>query len=90
MTPLDLLILALATLYAAHAIAHTHGAFGMFTWLRLHVPLGGLTTCIVCLSVWCAAVFWLLLQTDLRPLCYIFAAAGGAVFAAQYVGMNQH
>lgn len=89
MTALDLLVLSLATLYAAHAITHTHGAFGMFAWVREHLPLGGLTTCIVCMAIWCAAFFWVLLQTDFRPLCYVFAVAGGAVLAAQYTGMNQ-
>ena len=41
----DLIILALATGYWAHAISKTHGAFGMFEWTRKHLPLGGLTTC---------------------------------------------
>lgn len=85
----DLLTLALATLYAAYAITKTHGPYGIFTALRVRAPLGGLTACIVCCAFWCALVFWLLLQTDARPVVWVFAAAGGAVVVAHYVGMAQ-
>lgn len=85
----DLLILALATCYLSYALTRTHGIFGMFTWIRLHLPLGGLTACVVCAAFWSALVFYALLQTDLRLIVYIFAGAGGAVVVANYVGLNQ-
>lgn len=86
----DLLVVTLATLYAAHAITGTHGAFGVFTWVRAHLPLGGLTSCIVCMAFWCALVFYGLWLTPLQPIVWIVATAGGAVFAARYVGMTNH
>lgn len=89
MSALDLLLLSLATLYAAFALTKTHGAFGMFTWARQHIPLGGLTACIVCAAFWFALAFYVLLQTDLNLLVWIFAAAGGAVAVAYYTGMAQ-
>ncbi len=85
----DLLILALATLYSAYALTKTHGPFGMFVALRNHLPLGGLTTCMTCAAFWLALLFWALWQTPVQPAVMVFAAAGGAVFLAQYVGLNQ-
>lgn len=89
MTPTDLIILGMATLYLAYAVTKTHGAFGMFTWIRNHLPLGGLTDCIVCCAFWCGLAFYLLWLTPLQPIVYIFAIAGLAVFAGAYTGMNQ-
>jgi len=85
----DLIILALATGYWAHAISKTHGAFGMFEWTRKHLPLGGLTTCPVCLSFWIAIAFWLLIPTPLYPIVTISAAAGAATLVGFYTGMWQ-
>lgn len=89
MNPSDLLILVLATLYFAYALTKTHGPFGVFETVRAKVPLGGLTTCLVCAAFWVAVVFYLLWITPLQPLVYIFAAAGGAVVVGHYVGMAQ-
>lgn len=85
----DLTVIALATLYLSYALTKTHGVFGLFTWLRLHVPLGGLTACIVCAAFWCALGCGLLWLTPLQPVVWVCAAAGLAVFAAHYVGMAQ-
>lgn len=89
MDALHLLILALATLYAAHALTKTHGPFGVFTTVRDRLPLGGLTTCFVCATFWLALGFWALWQTPAQYVVTVFAVAGGAVLAAQYVGLNQ-
>lgn len=86
MSTLDLVLLALATFYAAHAIANTHGPFGAFETLRTRLPLGGLTSCMVCLSVWAAALFYLALLVGATWLVWIFAAAGASVFAYRYTG----
>ncbi len=87
--PLDLLVLALATLYLSYALTKTHGPFGMFETIRLKLPLGGLTTCLVCAAPWISGGMYLLLLTPLKPLVYILSAAGLAVFAAYYAGMAQ-
>lgn len=86
MQPLDFLALSLATFYIAHAVANTHGPFGVFGWLRDHAPLGGLTACIVCLAVWVSIVGYLILQTAIAPVVWAIAPAGGAVLLWRYTG----
>lgn len=88
MSATDLIILALAALYAAHAIGWSYGPFHIFKTLRARLPLGGLTDCTFCLSFWAAAAFYLLWQTDARPFVYIVAAAGAAVAIASYTGVG--
>lgn len=85
MDGLTLVTLVLATLYWSHAISKTHGAFGVFEWMRKHLPLGGLTTCPVCLSFWIAIALWLLMFTPLHPIVTVSAVAGGAVVVGWYV-----
>lgn len=86
MDGLNLIILALATGYWAHAISRTHGAFGIFEWARQRFPLGGLMKCPVCLSIWIAIGCWLLMFTPLYPLVTISAVAGLATLAGFYTG----
>lgn len=83
---LDLIVLTLATFYAAYAISSTHGPFGVFERLRTALPLGGLTACLVCLAVWLAAAFYLLLPTPLYPVVMVLAVAGASVFVYRYTG----
>lgn len=90
MTPTDLLVLSLATLYWAHAISKTHGAFGIFEWARgtkEKPTLGGLLQCPVCLAFWIAIAFWLLMPTPLYPIVTVSAAAGAATLIGFYTGM---
>lgn len=89
MRPLDLAILTLATWYAAYSVATKGGPWNVFEWLRQHVPLGGLTQCIVCLAFWFGAAFYLLSLTPLAPVVYPFAAAGGAILLYRYTGGNR-
>ncbi len=86
MLPLDLIILALATFYLSHAISASYGPWHVFEWLRVHLPLGGLTACLVCLSVWLAAALYILMQTPLMPVVYVLAIAGLSVLAWRYTG----
>jgi hypothetical protein len=86
MSPLDLILLALATFYLAHAISASYGPWHVFEWLRVHLPLGGLTACLVCLSVWLAAGLYVLMQTALAPVVYVLAIAGLSVLAWRYTG----
>lgn len=86
MQPFDFFALALATFYAAYAVSNTHGPFKVFVWLREHLPLGGLTGCIVCLSPWMAALFYAVLLTPVAPLVYIIAAGGLSLFAYRWTG----
>lgn len=87
--PFDLIVIALATLYLSYALTKTHGPFEVFATIRTKLPLGGLTTCMVCAAFWLAAAFYLLWLTPLQSLVYVFAVAGGAVTLGNYVGLNQ-
>jgi len=88
MQPLDLLIVSLATFYCAYAISATHGPWHVFEWLRTHVPLGGLTACLVCMSPWLAALFYVLMLTPLAVAVYVLAVAGASVLVWRYTGAN--
>lgn len=90
MDGLSLLLLVLAVAYWSHAIARTKGAFGVFAWARgsdEQPRLGGLLKCPVCLAVWLAVLFWLLLFTPFRALVEISAVAGGASLIGYYAGL---
>lgn len=84
----DLLILALATWYIAHAVVNTHGPFNAFATLRGRFPLGGLLTCTVCLSLWIALLLWLIWQTPAQPIVYVPALAGAALMLGSYSGAS--
>ena len=87
MNPLDLVLIALATFYVAFAVSSTHGPFNAFAWLRVHLSLGGLTQCLVCLSPWTAALFYGLLLVA-PPVTWIFAGAGASVFVWRWTGAD--
>ncbi len=87
--PLDLLTLALAACYWAFVLAKKPGAFGIFTWMREHLPHGGLLLCPPCLVFWVGLAFWALWQTPLAPLVTVSAVAGGATFIGYYGGVWQ-
>jgi hypothetical protein len=85
----DLIILAAATLYVAYAIGWSHGPYEVFVRLRDRFPLGGATECTFCLSFWAALILWLVWQTPVQPLVYIFAAAGLATAVGSYTGIGE-
>lgn len=86
MSPLDLLILSLATFYAAYVLVNTDGPFHYFNWLRRNVLHGGLLTCIYCAAIWLFAVFYILWISPLQIICYGFAGAGAAMLLYRYTG----
>lgn len=89
LTPLDVLILALATWYVTYMLTgNKKGPFGVFTFIRTHFPLGGLTTCYYCAMPWIAAVFLLLSMTPIHIVIYPFAIAGIAIMLGSYTGAN--
>ena len=51
---LDFLLLALFCWRAAHLITSESGPFNLAARFRTRFPLGGLTTCLKCASVWTA------------------------------------
>lgn len=88
MQPLDLLIITLATFYAAYAVSASSGPWSVFVWLRNRLPLGGLSACLVCLSPWLAALFYVLMFTPLYVAVNVLAIAGASVLVWRYTGAN--
>lgn len=88
MKALDLLLVVLATFYAAYVLVNTHGPFGAFETARARLPHGGLLTCIYCLAVWLAVLFYVLMLTPAAIVVYPIALAGGAMLLFRYTGGN--
>jgi hypothetical protein len=88
MQPLDLLIMILAVWRISHMISREDGPFCVFKRLREKLPLGGLTACIYCLSVWIAAALYLLWFTAFQPVIPIFALSAGALMLGSYTGAS--
>lgn len=86
MTLLDLLILSLATWRLTYLLAKESGPFDLLTRLRARFALGGLSSCVYCWSLWCAAGLYLLALTPAIVLVYILAIAGAAMLAHRYTG----
>ena len=84
-TWLDLLLLALATWRLSHMISREKGPYLIFQSLRTKAPLGGLTSCIYCLSVWVG--FALLILHLFTPIVtWIFAVPGAALMLKSFTG----
>lgn len=83
MTLTDLLTIAAAVWYVSYVITSSDGPFDVFKHLRTRLPLGGLTACIICTSIWVAIVF------TLAPIGWITqaaAVAGIALWVHNYSG----
>ncbi len=85
MNTLDLALIALGTWYLSYCIAQKDGPFHLFQRVRNLFPLGGLTACIVCLSVWIALGLYLLALVFL-PVVQILALAGAAMLMHRFTG----
>ena len=62
--------------------------FGICAHLRKLLPLGGLTSCIYCMSVWMAALCNAVWLTPLQPLVVIVAISGASLMLAAYSGAH--
>lgn len=87
MTPIELLTYAAASWYVAYAVVNTSGPFKVFEWLRAHLSLGGLTTCIICLAVWVALILRLI---GANPVTDVLAVAGVALWIHSYSGWRMN
>lgn len=85
MSTLNLALIALATWYLSYCISLKDGPFRIFVHLRTVLPLGGLTACIVCLSVWIAIGMYLLSLVFL-PAVEIIGMAGAAILLHRFTG----
>lgn len=77
----ELLTLSAASWYIAFAVTSTSGPFHAFEWIREHLKLGGLTTCIICLSIWIALILRLIGSNVVTDA---FAIAGVALWIHAY------
>lgn len=83
------LIATAASWYLAYSITQTHGPFGVFDAIRLYLPLGGLTACIICLIFWIALIIVWLLTGRLLPL-EALAVAGVALWVHGYTSWRMN
>lgn len=79
----DWLYYAAAAWFLTYAVTKTHGPFGVFEGLRRWLPLGGLTSCIICLMVWVALALRLLGASVVVDAC---AIAGVALWLHSFTG----
>lgn len=86
LTPFDLVVLALATCYWAWVVPKKAGPYQVFEKLRAKTTLGGLLLCPPCLSIWVAAILWLISLTSILPFVWISAIAGAATLLGYYTG----
>lgn len=89
LSPLELLVLALATWRMAYLMAKEDAPFHLMSRLRQRTTFGGLLDCIKCSSWWAAVVMLLLWMTPLQPIVWVFAVSGGALMLGNYTGSSQ-
>lgn len=85
--PLELLLCALAVWRLSYMIAREKGPSDAFVRFRTVIPLGGLTSCIYCVSIWVAPVV-ILLWFFIPVLVVVLALSGGALMLHSYTGVG--
>lgn len=80
---MEFLIIAFATWYLSYAVTSSDCPFGLCKRIREAIPLGGLLTCIVCLSLWVGIALALLTG---QPIVNGIGAAGLACLLHSYTG----
>lgn len=83
MTPFELITLAAAAWYISYVVTSSEGPFKIFEKLRKHAPMSGLTTCIICLSIWVAIVLRVI---GLNIVTDALAIAGVALMLHSFTG----
>lgn len=83
MTPFELLTLSAACWYVAYIVTSLDGPFDVFKLFRSYFPLGGLTSCIICFSVWVAIVLRVI---GANIIIDALAIAGIALWIHRYTG----
>lgn len=86
MTALDLLILSLATWRLAYLVAREDAPFAFMRKLRERYPLGGLLSCVNCVSVWVAIALYIVWLTPAYLIVYPLALSGLALMLHRYTG----
>jgi O-antigen/teichoic acid export membrane protein len=88
LTPFDFIILICATWRLANMLSREHGPFRVFSKMRERFPLGGLTACVYCMSIWCALPLLLIYAWApvLNILIWVLAISGGALLLRSFTG----
>lgn len=83
----DLFILSLALFQVAYSIAYLDLPFGVMRRIRERTTIGGLLTCIYCLSPWVGVALYVAYQHPVgRDVVNVLAIAGGGVMWFRYTG----
>lgn len=88
MSPLDFILIALATFRLAFMLVNEAGPLRIFERIRNLTKLGGVLDCWHCASVWTAILMWLLIGTPAAPVVWVLAASGAAVMLGRYTGFD--
>ena len=86
MTPLNLLVLALATWRLAYMLVKEPGPYQVFVSLRKQAFLSNVLACIHCTSIWVAPALWIVTFTPIWPLVWFLAISGLALMLHRYTG----
>lgn len=86
MSGIDMLLLILATWWLAYTLTSQKGPVDILVKLREKIPLGGLTACVYCLSIWIAILVFMVWLSPFQLAVYPFAFAGGAMLLHRYAG----
>jgi hypothetical protein len=89
-TPLDLLIMTLATWRVSYMLTKETGPKGLFNFLRRKLARLELLNCIYCVSVWIAAGCLACEHFNLTLILYPFAISGAAMMLRSYTGAGLH
>lgn len=83
-------VIALAGLRLAYAITQEDLPFHIGTTLRARFPLGGLTSCIKCASIWTSALMLLVWYLDgaWYVVVYVFALSGAGLVIRSFTGFG--
>lgn len=87
MSPLDSpLMLIPATWYLTYVLTTKKGPWNLFLAFRTLLPLGGLTHCMPCFSIWIAVILLLLWSGPLQFCVVCLGVAGAALMLGSYSG----
>lgn len=89
--PLAFVVIILATWRLAYLVTSEDAPFKLALRFRTAYPLGGLTSCLKCASIWTALlclVLWQYAGVVGGWMVMIAAVSGAALMASSYTGVN--
>ena len=86
MSPLDYIVIALATFYLSYVLTITEGPWKSLVKLRYWLPMGGMFECIYCAALWIGVGCYLLYNTPLQPVVSICGVVGLGMAVFRFTG----